>query len=1011
MRWYFSLLIIIQLFLICVNITLSKCPSGCTCDDNDHKLKCRFPAARAIPQYIFPRNITSLDLSDNNILNIPPGCLRSITKLEEINMDNNKIYFIENGAFKGAKQLRKISLEDNNIHFIENDVFSILPNLEELKLNKNQLTTFPNVQNNPHLSILSLSYNNINMIPNKALEENNELRELHLESNQISDLPRSIFPAEVSNFTVLNLVKNRLHDTPKVVGEMVNLETLNLCYNPIKIFRSDDFRQLSSLKTLTLTDVGLSTFPGNILWFPMLEYLDIAKNEISGTGLSSIRFKKLKTLKLSGNPIDAIGGNAFRGIPEVENIFASSCGITGIDDEAFSSLSRLKKLELQNNKLSTLPKFSKNFNLEEINVNNNKIFALAPLTLSSLRSLKKLSMANNSLSEISASAFGSRYAAALSSIDISGNKFTNIPPILAEKVTNLTSLNISRNLLSDEFKFSSISEMKNLKELNVKKNQINELLPDISLDLPSLKRLYMCDNNLTRVENGTLKRFPNLEEFTANRNKIEQLNKNVFTDNKALKKLWLNGNGLLTVDEDTFKPLNELTDLMLLFNKLTSIPKLTSNHKLTRFGFCNNPVGDLPAEALTGPKALEIVLLRSIGTTSLDSKVFGNVKAIKYLNLALDNKLTNVPPLVRNMTSLRVIKLTGNPIEHLSARDFEGLNNLREIRIDNMKLTSMDVTELFPALPAIRTLHLSGNPWMCDCNMQWYSLGIDGHRARVTTEDRSKLKCAGPGRLNGKSFDYLRLGDFGQCIESKVVEVDETSVVVSLPSLNAVGRQGSNVFHKVSYVPLIGDHEEIVTIVQRSHKEIRLSTLIPDTSYVVCVSAVVPLKLRHNSGNQNEEPIKRRINSQINEESCQRFRTKEPKVKTPWSNGAKAGLDESPKYLIIVIAGLAGAIAITLVATVISVAVWCRKIKANAQGEFHAFDDTIDAENHENETSKAKSKVKSREKSGNGKTKRQANETADRDQNGEALEMTCGTNSGNENHAFNSSEVAQRTKL
>jgi len=55
---------------------------------------------------------------------------------------------------------------------------------------------------------------------------------------------------------------------------------------------------------------------------------------------------------------------------------------------------------------------------------------------------------------------------------------------------------------------------------------------------------------------------------------------------------------------------------------------------------------------------------------------------------------------------------------------------------------------------------LAGNPWKCDCDMQWFALGIDGTRAKVVTEDRSKLKCNWPNRLLGKRLDYLRLGDF-----------------------------------------------------------------------------------------------------------------------------------------------------------------------------------------------------------------------------------------------------------
>ena len=54
------------------------------------------------------------------------------------------------------------------------------------------------------------------------------------------------------------------------------------------------------------------------------------------------------------------------------------------------------------------------------------------------------------------------------------------------------------------------------------------------------------------------------------------------------------------------------------------------------------------------------------------------------------------------MPQLQILKLTGNPINKISLKDFTGLNNLQELRLDGMKLETDDVTKLFPALPALR---------------------------------------------------------------------------------------------------------------------------------------------------------------------------------------------------------------------------------------------------------------------------------------------------------------------
>lgn len=79
------------------------------------------------------------------------------------------------------------------------------------------------------------------------------------------------------------------------------------------------------------------------------------------------------------------------------------------------------------------------------------------------------------------------------------------------------------------------------------------------------------------------------------------------------------------------------------------------------------------------------------------------IYTIEILNIFSTHKYRALLILqIRNMTSLRTLRLTGNPIRYITAKDFEGLNNLRELRLDNMKVVSMDVTDLFPVLPALR---------------------------------------------------------------------------------------------------------------------------------------------------------------------------------------------------------------------------------------------------------------------------------------------------------------------
>lgn len=55
---------------------------------------------------------------------------------------------------------------------------------------------------------------------------------------------------------------------------------------------------------------------------------------------------------------------------------------------------------------------------------------------------------------------------------------------------------------------------------------------------------------------------------------------------------------------------------------------------------------------------------------------------------------------------------------------------------------------------------MSGNPWHCGCDLEWFALGVDGQRADIKIMDRQDIKCDSPPRYKGRRLDFLRLGDF-----------------------------------------------------------------------------------------------------------------------------------------------------------------------------------------------------------------------------------------------------------
>ena len=150
-------------------------------------------------------NLELLDLTDNNIEDIPPE-ISNLTCLETLNLLYNGITEII-PEMCNLKSLSSLYFGYNGITIIPREICN-LTSLTELLLNDNCITDFPpELCQLANLSVLCLNNNTIIKIPHELSQLTN-LTELHLNNNNIEEIPSELF--QLTNLSVLELTNNNI---------------------------------------------------------------------------------------------------------------------------------------------------------------------------------------------------------------------------------------------------------------------------------------------------------------------------------------------------------------------------------------------------------------------------------------------------------------------------------------------------------------------------------------------------------------------------------------------------------------------------------------------------------------------------------------------------------------------------------------------------------------------------------------------------------------------------------
>uniref|UniRef100_A0A3Q2D5M5 Leucine-rich repeat-containing G-protein coupled receptor 4 n=1 Tax=Cyprinodon variegatus TaxID=28743 RepID=A0A3Q2D5M5_CYPVA len=343
------------------------CSPSCSCDE-DGGADCSGRGLTSVPTGLSTFTYY-LDLSMNNITELPAYVFKNFPYLEELRLAGNDLTFIHPDALSGLHQLKVLMLQNNQLKSVPSTALKNLHSLQSLRLDANHITT----------------------VPDESFEGLQQLRHLWLDDNHLTEVPVTSLRHQ-SNLQALTLALNRILYIPdNAFRNLTSLVVLHLHNNQIKEIGANCFAGLVNLETLDLNFNNLKEFPKAIQALPKLKELGFHSNDIAAIPEGAFHNNPmLRTIHLYDNPLSFVGASAFQNLSDLHSLSFQHNHIQEVDRDTFQGLSVLRLLDLSRNKIRVIHKdaFLTLTGLTNLDLSMNALSMIPTTGLSSLSQLK-----------------------------------------------------------------------------------------------------------------------------------------------------------------------------------------------------------------------------------------------------------------------------------------------------------------------------------------------------------------------------------------------------------------------------------------------------------------------------------------------------------------------------------------------------------------------------------------------------------------------------------------------
>lgn len=462
--------------------------------------------------------------------------------------------------------------------------------------------------------------------------------------------------------------------------------------------------------------------------------LDLAANNIENLPqfiFSGLR--QLLQLNLQQNRIHFIADAALAGLQALNVIRLDGNCLHSLSPELFNETKQLQEIYVQNNSLNVLAPeiFAGLVDLTVLDLSHNQLTSewINSLTFKGLTRLTVLDLSHNHLRQIQDRTFDGLWH--LGSLTLANNRLFSVDSNLFVGLQNLKILSIDFNRLT-KLPAKLFHHTMALDELHLNVNKLNTIPTGLGI-LTQLKSLDLGENLIKTLDAGTLANFTNILGLRLMENYIESIRVGVFDKMLALQILNLSRNKISHIDVGAFDKNsnlrairldgNYLKDLSGLFVRLPALVWLNvSENRIETFEYAMIPTQlqwlDIHANRIETISAIEIK--QPLALTVLDA-------SSNRLNEITGNSLPN---------NIEMLYLNHNRIVRIQAYTFFKKPNISRVDLVGNRISALDTNALrISTVPKGRPLpefYIGGNPYLCDCNLDWLQ--------RVTTETRTQPK-------------------------------------------------------------------------------------------------------------------------------------------------------------------------------------------------------------------------------------------------------------------------------